>query len=82
MWTHGQRLERSDVEPWVAEAFAYPYFVASVLDKEEPQHNRVRVTITVTGPNGEPLVANNRKPVYNSMRAMTGMVQFSEDWTA
>lgn len=82
MWDHGQRLDRSQVEPWVAQAFPHPYFIASVAEKEEPQHSRIRVTITITGPNGEPCVADNRKAVYTSLRAMTGMVQFSEDWTA
>lgn len=83
MWQNGQRLERSEVEPWIAEAFAYPYFLASVIEKEEPQHNRIRIITTVTGPNGESIVnlALNRKATYYSLRAMGGMVQFSEDWT-
>jgi hypothetical protein len=82
MFQHGQRIERHEVEPWVAEAFPHPWFLAEVVEKEEPQHNRVRVSITITGPNGEALVANNRKPVYFSLRALPGMLQFSDDWTA
>lgn len=84
MWQNGQKLDRSEVEPWIAEAFSFPYFLASVTEKEEPQHNRIRIIITVTGPNGEAIVnlALKRKATYYSLRAMSGMVQFSEDWTA
>ena len=82
MWSDGQRLERHEVEAWIAAAFPYPHFKARVVEKEEPQHSRIRVTITVTGPNGEPCIAVNHKAVYHSLKSMPGMVQFSEDWTA
>jgi len=52
------------------------------VEKEEPQHSRIRVTITVVGPNDEPCLAVNHKAVYHSLKSMPGMVQFSEDWTA
>jgi hypothetical protein len=84
MWQNGQRLERHEVEPWIAESFPYPYFIASVIEKEEPQHNRIRIITTVTGPNGESIVnlALNRKAVYFALKANAAMLQFSEDWTA
>ena len=80
MWSDGQRLERHEVEQWVRDAFAFPYFKASVAERDEPQHNRIRVTTTVLGPNGEPIVANNRTAVYMSLRAMPGMTQTESDW--
>lgn len=81
-YSSGQRLERSEVEPWIAETFAFPYFLAQVTEKEEPQHNRIRVITTITGPNGERLVANGRQSTYYALKPMVGMLQFSEDWTA
>lgn len=82
MWAHGQRLERHEVEPWISEAFPYPYFIASVIEKEEPQHNRTRIITTVTGPNAEPIVAKDKRAVYYALKANAAMLQFSEDWTA
>jgi hypothetical protein len=83
MWEHGQKIDRHEVEPWIAEAFPYPYFLASVTEKEEPQHNRIRIITTVTGPNGEDIVnlALNRKASYYSLRASAQFPQFAEDWT-
>lgn len=82
MWAGNQRLERHEVESWIAAAYPYPYFRAKVTEKEEPAHSRIRVTITVEGPNGEPIVAINQKAVYHALKSMPGMAQFSEDWTA
>lgn len=82
MWADGQKLERHEVEAWIAETYALPHFRAKVDEREEPQHSRIRITITVTGPNGEPIVAKDKRAVYFSMRSMTGMPQFAEDWTA
>ena len=81
-YSNGQRLERHEVEPWVAERHQHPYFKASVIEREQLDKGRVHITITITGPNGEPCVDVNRKAVYYSTRAIPGMVQFSEDWTA
>lgn len=82
MFTHGQRVERSEVESWVASSYPFSYFRADVSEKEEPEHNRIRITITITGPNGEPLVANNRRAVYFSLKPMVGMPQVLDDWTS
>lgn len=82
MWTDQQRLERHEVEAWIAAAFPYPHFKASVTEKDEPTKGICRIRIEVTGPNGETLVANNQKSVYWSTRPIPGMVQFSDDWTA
>lgn len=82
MWQDKQRLERHEVEPWIAEAFSFPYFLASITEKEEPQHNRIRIITTVTGPNGEAIVAKDKRAVYYALRDHAVMAQFSEDWTA
>lgn len=80
MWQDQQRLERHEVEPWIADTFAFPHFKASVTEREEPQHNRIRVTTTILGPNGQPIVANNRTAVYYATRAIPGMAQTESDW--
>lgn len=83
MWSDSQRLERHEVESWIAAAYPYPYFRAKVTEKEEPAHSRIRMTMSVVGPNEEPILDVNRKQVhYFALRAMPGMVQFAEDWTA
>lgn len=81
MWTNGQRLERHEVEHWISTAFPYQHFLARVEEREEPERQLIRVIITVTGPNGEPLVAKDKSSVYYSTRPMVGMPQLSEDWT-
>lgn len=80
MWADGQRIERHEVEQWVQDAFAFPHFKASVTEREEPQRGIVRVITTITGPNGEPLVANNRTAVYYATRAIPGMAQMDAEW--
>jgi len=82
MWSDNQRLERHEVESWIAAQYPFPYFRAKVTEKEEPQHSRIRVTMSVVGPNDEPVVINGKQVYYHSLRAMPGMVQFAEDWTA
>ena len=82
MWTDGQTIQRDEVEPWVAETFSFAAFKAKVTEKEEPHHSRIRITIEVTGPHGQPLIANGRKPIYFALKAMNGYLQFADDWTA
>ena len=82
MFTTGQRVNRDQVEHWIAEAFSYDHFKAQVEEREEPEHDRIRIITTITGPNGEPLVANGRRAVYFSLRQMAGMPQALDDWTA
>ena len=81
-YTDGQRIERHQVEPWVAEASNAPFFKARVVEKEEWSRGYIRVTTTIVGADDMPVVALNRKAVYYSLRPIAGMVQFSEDWTA
>lgn len=82
MWTHGQRLERDEVEHWLTEAYPYPFFLASITEREEPQYNRARIIITVTGPNGEPLVDKGRTAVYFALRDLPGMAQMDASWVS
>lgn len=64
MFTNGQRIERHQVEPWVAEAFpGHPFFKAHVREAEETyitpdltEAKRIRVTVTICDGNGVPLV--------------------------
>ncbi len=81
MFQTGQRVERDQVEQWVRDAYSFPYFKAVVVEREEPEHGRVRVTTTITGPDGQELVAINRKAVYFSMRDLTAkMPQTDDGW--
>lgn len=82
MWTHGQRLQRHEVEKWISDKYPYPFFLVSIDPKEEPERSQVRMIITVTGPNGESLsLDNERRAVYYSTIALPGMPQITEDWT-
>lgn len=78
---NGQRIDRCEVERWVSENFPYSHFIAQVAEREEPERQLIRIIITVTGPNGEAIIANGRNAVYYSTKPMVGMPQLSEDWT-
>lgn len=82
MWMHGQRLQPSEVEQWIRDKYPYQSFLVSILEREEPEKSRIHLAITVTGPNGEPLVDINRKSVYFAYRNAPRMPQHEPDWTA
>lgn len=82
MWVDGQRLDRNEVELWIQQAYTFPYFKASVIEREEPERSQVRIIITITGPNAERIVAKDRTAVYYSVRAIPGMPQIDSEFVA
>jgi len=73
VFTNGQRVERHQVEHWIAQAYPHmPFFRAVVTEAEEPEKRRIRVTITITGNNGEQIVHpfdGNRLPRYYAFKS-------------
>lgn len=82
MWTNGLRLERHEVETWIQQAYAFPYFLASVREVEEESKSQVRVIITITGPKGERLSSDDKQctSTYYSTRAIPGMPQIESEF--
>jgi hypothetical protein len=80
----GQRVERHEVEPALCEAYPnLPHFKASITEQEKSDKGHVHVTVRITGPNGEPLVANGKPIAYYSTRPMIGLPQIAQvDWVA
>lgn len=72
MWTHGQSVERHEVEYWIAEAYSFPQFKAHVSQAPDAKNSsRIRVTIRLTGPNDERIVhpvEPNREACYYSLK--------------
>jgi len=69
MWTNGQRVEVDEVEPALREAYpSIPHFKANVSEIPEIEKGRIRIITTLTGPNGEPIVANGRTATYYALK--------------
>lgn len=75
-------MQPREVEQWIRDKYPYQSYLVSITEREEPEKSRIHLTITVTGPNGEPLVDINRKAVYFVLKDAPRMPQHEPDWTA